>query len=237
MALARNQRLQKLVGGGWLERTSLNWISRVQLRILGAHKDKEVVRAIKQMRRRRRCLLSAYECYIVYSLALSQSKHPGDIAEVGTYEGGSARLICEAKGDRTFYVFDTFEGLPEAAEADGKVHRVSQYKVSLESVQEYLKDFPNVHLYKGLFPETSGPIEDKTFSFAHFDVDLYESTRACLEFFYPRMIVGGIMLSHDYSILAGVRQAFGEFLEDKPEVLIELPSTQCMVIKLPGPQA
>lgn len=74
---------------------------------------------------------------------------------------------------------------------------------------------------------------DKTFSFAHFDVDLYESTLACLDLFYPRMIVGGIMLSHDYSILAGVKQAFHEFLADKPQELIELPSTQCMVIRLP----
>ena len=237
MGLAHNQRLQRVIGGGWMERTSLNWISRVQLRVLGAHKDKEVIRAIKQMRRQRRCLLSAYECYIVHSLALAQSQQPGELAEVGTYQGGSARLICEAKGDRTFHVFDTFEGLPQATGADGKVHSTKQYDSSFESVREYLREFPNVHLYKGRFPETAGPIEDRTFSFAHFDVDLYESTLACLEFFYPRMIVGGVMLSHDYSILAGVRKAFEEFLADKPEALIELPSTQCMVIKLPGPQA
>jgi hypothetical protein len=66
----------------------------------------------------------------------------------------------------------------------------------------------------------------------HFDVDLYESTKACLEFFYPRMIVGGVMLSHDYSLLAGVRKAVDEFLQDKPEKPIELPSTQCMIVKL-----
>jgi hypothetical protein len=39
------------------------------------------------------------------------------------------------------------------------------------------------------------------------------------------------MLSHDYSVLSGVKQAFTEFLADKPEDLIELPSTQCLVIK------
>ena len=33
------------------------------------------------------------------------------------------------------------------------------------------------------------------------------------------MIPGGIMISHDYDILAGVRQAFAEFLQDKPEGL------------------
>jgi hypothetical protein len=32
-------------------------------------------------------------------------------------------------------------------------------------------------------------------------------------------------------VLSGVKQAFGEFLADKPEDLIELPSTQCLVIK------
>jgi hypothetical protein len=61
---------------------------------------------------------------------------------------------------------------------------------------------------------------------------LYEGTRACLEFFYPRMIPGGIMLSHDYSILSGVRAAFEEFMSDKPEGLIELPTTQCMLTKM-----
>jgi len=66
----------------------------------------------------------------------------------------------------------------------------------------------------------------------HFDVDLYESTLACLRFFYPRMLPGGVMLSHDYSILAGVRKAVDEFLDGKPEKPIELPSTQCMIVKL-----
>jgi len=54
----------------------------------------------------------------------------------------------------------------------------------------------------------------------------------CLEYFYPRMIPGGIILSHDYSLLAGVKQAFEEFFEGKPEGLIEQPTTQCMIVKL-----
>jgi hypothetical protein len=41
------------------------------------------------------------------------------------------------------------------------------------------------------------------------------------------------MITHDYDILAGVQKAFKEFLADKPEGLIELPTTQCMVVKLP----
>lgn len=232
MVLAKNQRLQRLIGGGWLERLWLNTLSKIQLAVMAAHKDKPTVGVLRRVRRQRRSLLTAYECYFVYSFARSQTKLPGDMAEVGMYEGCSARLICEAKGDRPFYGFETFEGLPQATAPDGPVHIEKQYTSSYESVVAYLKDFPNVHIYKGVFPETAGPIEDKRFSFAHFDVDLYEGTRACLEFFYPRMVPGGIMLSHDYSLLAGVRKAFDEFLADKPEAILELPSTQCMVVKL-----
>jgi len=95
-----------------------------------------------------------------------------------------------------------------------------------------LQAFPNVFYHKGIFPHSVKKVpENEMFSFAHFDVDLYESTLGCLNFFYPRMNPGGVMLSHDYSILHGVRKAFEEFFEDKIEELIELPSTQCMVVK------
>ncbi len=105
----------------------------------------------------------------------------------------------------------------------------------MESVRKYLADFPNVYFYPGLFPD-SVPADDvrlgaAKFSFVHLDVDLYESTLACLKYFYPLMNPGGVILSHDYSILAGVERAFKEFLADKPEGLIDLPTTQCMVIK------
>ena len=230
--LAANQRFQKAVGGGILERVYLNTLSRVQLLFLGAHKDKEVVGLIRRTRRERKSLLTAYECYIVYSLARAQSERPGDMAEVGVYQGSSAKLLCEARGDKTLHLFDTFEGLPEAAKPDGRVHDEKQYSCSLESVRTYLEGYENLHFYKGRFPESAAQLPDVTFSFAHFDVDLYESTLACLEYFYPKMIPGGVILSHDYSILAGVRSAFDEFIEDKPEAVVELPSTQCMLIKL-----
>ena len=66
---------------------------------------------------------------------------------------------------------------------------------------------------------------------------LYEGTLDCLRFFYPRMVAGGVIISHDYSILTGVKRAFDEFFADKPEGVVELPTTQCMVVKLMDQQA
>ncbi len=230
--LAHNQRLQRLVGGGLLEQTFLNAVSRIQMFVMARHKDPSVIRLLRQVRKKRRILLSGYECFIVYSLARAYREQPGAMAEVGVFQGASAKMLCEAKGDKSLHLFDTFEGLPRPSPVDGVVHKERQYECSLEAVQEYLKGCKNVYFHKGRFPNSAADAEDATYCFVHFDVDLYESTLGCLQYFYPRMIPGGVMLTHDYSILTGVRKAFDEFFADKRECPIELPSTQCMVIKL-----
>ena len=68
------------------------------------------------------------------------------------------------------------------------------------------------------------------FSLVHLDADLYSSTLAGLEFFYPRMVPGGIIIVHDYSTLPGVAQALTDFLAQREELLIELPTTQAMIV-------
>ena len=142
-------------------------------------------------------------------------------------------MLCEAKGDKILHLFDTFEGLPKSSEHDRQVHGEKQYACSLESVQAVSQGpTRRVYYYKGMFPQSAANVPEATYAFVHCDVDLYESTLACLTYFYPRMTKGGVILSHDYSLLAGVKLAFTEFLNDKPESPIELPSTQCMLVKL-----
>ncbi|MCA9214143.1 MAG: class I SAM-dependent methyltransferase [Planctomycetales bacterium] len=227
---ARSRFFQKL-GGGILERTAIGALSAFQLAALSSHKNPETMKLIKRVRRERRTLTTAFESYHIHSLAQACRNLKGDFAEVGVYEGASAALICNVKADKTLHLFDTFDGLPESTDPDRSIHKKNQYAVKFDAVRQYLSQYGGVEFYRGMFPETAAAVEEKNFAFVHFDVDLYESTRSCLEFFYQRMTPGGIMLSHDYSILTGVQQAFHEFLRDKPEGLIELNTTQCMVVR------
>ena len=229
----KNKTFQRL-GGGRLERVGLRMWARLQLNALKGRKDPKVISLLVDILREQRSLMSAFEQFLVYSAARAQVGLPGAMAEVGVFRGASAKLISEVKGDKPLYLFDTYEGLPPSAEQDRGVHRVGQYACSLESVQEYLKDYENLHYYQGIFPDSAKDVPEQQYCFAHFDVDLYEGTLACLEYFYPRMVPGGVILSHDYGILAGVEQAFDEFFADKREGIIEQPTTQCMVIKLPA---
>jgi O-methyltransferase len=171
------------------------------------------------------------EAFLIRSAVLATAKLQGDIAEVGVFRGGTARVICEAKGDRELHLFDTFEGLPEPDAIDSAFQK-GQYACSLENVRGYLSEFPGVHFYKGYFPGTGEAARDRVFSCVHLDVDLYSSTLQAIDFFYPRMAAGGIMISHDYVAFPGVRQAFDEFFSDKPEPVIEMIGNQCLITKL-----
>lgn len=233
MGILNNQRFQQWFGGGALERFAANRLAGLQMVMLRRHKPPEVLQLLRQVRRERVSLLTGFESHVIYSLAKAQSHLPGELAEVGVYQGASAKLLCLAKGAKPLHLFDTFAGLPKATVEDGTVHREHQYSCSLESVQEYLKGFENVSFHPGLFPDSAVNLEERQFCLVHIDVDLYQSTLGCLNYFYPRMIPGGVILSHDYSLLTGVKAAFQKFLSDKPERVFELPTTQCMLTKLP----
>jgi O-methyltransferase len=192
----------------------------------------KVMRMIKIIKSEREMLLGDNEAYQIFMAVRSTEKVPGDIAEVGTYKGASAKLICEAKGVKPLHLFDTFEGLPDLSSADdpAQFHR-GQFSVSFNEVSEYLHEYRNVHLYKGLFPSTAGAVTGSTFSFVHLDLDLYEATLEGIKFFYPRMSKGGIIISHDYTIAPGVRKAFNDYFQDKPEPIIEMSGSQCLIVK------
>lgn len=193
----------------------------------------KVLALIRQIKNENETLLCDNEAYQIFMAVKSTRKIKGDIAEVGVYKGGSAKIICEAKGDKTLHLFDTFAGLPNLSDVDNprQFHK-GKYAASFEGVTDYLKNYPNVFLYKGIFPATAEPIKNNFFSFVNLDVDIYESTLNSLEFFYPRMNKGGVIISHDYINAPGVRKAFDDFFADKIEPVLELSGSQCLVVKL-----
>lgn len=204
--------------------------------VLIRYSDKErseVFRVVKKLKEEGKAWITYHEGFQLYMAVKSTTKTKGDIAEVGVYRGGTAKIICKAKRSKKLHLFDTFEGLPDATLNDDKEF-VSKEKfyVSIEDVKNFLKKEKGVYFYKGLFPSTAKPIENLHFSFVHLDVDLYKSTLDCLEFFYPRMCKGGIIMSHDYTNLIGVNKAFNEFFSNKTEPIIEMSSSQCLVVKV-----
>lgn len=185
-----------------------------QFPLLGFYKDAETVRLIRSIYAETKCLVQPFEAHLIYSLARMQAGLQGSMAEVGTYEGATAKLICTAKQNRRFFGFDTFEGLPETQAHDTShgqtFFRKNKYTAGYEHVQAYLSGFTGVQLVKGLFPASGKCVENERFSFVHLDMDLYQGTKDALEFFWPRLVEHGLVVIHD-SHTGGVSQAIREF--------------------------
>ena len=190
----------------------------------------KIVELIGKVKDETELLLSTNEAFLVYSCAQETMKIDGDIAEVGVYNGGSARLICEAKGKRPLHLFDTFKGIPEVGRLDK--FKKGEYSGSKEWVEKYLKDYPGIAIFEGIFPDTGKAVEDRRFSMAHLDVDTYKGTAECLKFFYPRMNVGGMILVHDYINAEGVKKAVDEFFVNKPEPVIKTGDSYALIVKV-----
>jgi O-methyltransferase len=181
---------------------------------------------------------SMSEAYNLYALTKNTNKLEGDIAEVGVWKGGQSTIIAEAKGDKNLHLFDSFEGFDENECKNKneleelKKEQLYSFKIDVEKVREHFSKYPNVFIYKGWFPKTAKPVKNKKFCFVNLDVNLYKSQMDCLKFFYPRMVQGGIIIIHDYTILPEIRKSFDEFFKDKPEPVIELSGSHAMIVKV-----
>ena len=144
--------------------------------------------------------------FVVWNLAKLASSLPGDTAECGVLHGHSSHLICTAcsGNDKIHHVFDSFEGLSDSTENDVPEYDASftwkkgDLSIPLKTVQHNLCQFESVKFYKGWIPTQFAEVADRQFCFVHVDVDLYEPTRDSLEFFYDRLVTGGVMLCDDY---------------------------------------
>lgn len=173
-------------------------------------------------------------------------KMEGDIAECGVFRGGNAFLslvLLPELARKQYHLFDTFEGFPELSTHDPSARNSDFRKVNFSLINDMFSNFKNARIHKGQFRETFAQVDSERFCMVYADCDLYESTKLCCEFFYHRILPGGILLFHDYWVpesadlsgdltFMGVNKAVNEFFRDKAEKLLVFPETShALVIK------
>lgn len=159
-------------------------------------------------------LVSAENIAVLTDLATSSVD--GCFVEVGVYRGGTAvhlQRIAKEQG-RSFFAYDTFEGIPFAGEGD--FHSVGDFSASFEDVKKVL---PYATVVKGIFPESAVPMPPV--AFAHIDCDQYKSIYDSALYLRDKMSPGGIMLFDDYGMryMPKATQAVEDLFGDQVEVL------------------
>lgn len=151
-------------------------------------------------------LVDIYRCYEVFTLMKQVNKlSEGAIIEIGVFQGGTAAIIAsQAKRyviNENIYLCDTFEGVVKSSQLDG-YYTNGEHSASASIIEQLLKDMKieNTLLLRGIFPEDTARMitVDEKFRFCHIDVDVYQSAKDIIEWIWPRMVIGGIVLYDDF---------------------------------------
>ena len=180
-----------------------------------------------------RTLVEIDRCYMLYQWAKYARSLDGIAAEVGVFNGGTAKLIAKTLRNKKIFLFDTFEGIPES-DINIDLHKKGEFASSYMDVQEWMADCKNVEIIKGIFPEPAKrQIYYHPYCFIHLDLDVYKSTLDSLNYFYDKLVRGGVLISDDYEWegCPGVTKCINEFFEDKEEEVIITTKNQCLIIK------
>ena len=173
------------------------------------------------------------------SKLVEKKKIKGAFVECGAWKGGCSAIMAfiaeKAKSNRKIWLFDSFEGMPEATSIDGEeAKKLSKNKFGgkLEPVGTNLAEIKdceeilfnrlklnrdNIIIRKGWFQhalpkakEEIGPI-----AILRIDADWYESTKYCLENLFDNVVSNGYVIIDDYNYYPGCNHAIDEFIKGK----------------------
>lgn len=159
----------------------------------------------------------------------------GDIVECGVWKGGSIMAILHTlkfnkdNNLRNIFLYDTFEGMTEPTDVDFSFKGNSAKEIfkdklgnwCLSSLDEVKKNISSVGYPSDNIFYVKGKVEDtiptvrvpKSIALLRLDTDWYESTLHELEYLFPKLVQGGIIIIDDYGHWSGCKKAVDEYLE------------------------
>lgn len=172
------------------------------------------------------------------------SRLPGDFVECGVNKGFVSSAMMFDLGwnslGKTFWLLDTFEGIDERFISDeeraaGIMERnVGDFYVKgVDSVRANFTEWNGVEIVVGAVPETLAAVTSEQIAYLHLDMNCAPPEVAALEYFWPKMVPGGLVLMDDYTYFGYEPQHIA--LRDCAKVLgtsiLGLPTGQGLMIK------
>lgn len=148
---------------------------------------------------------------------------PGAAAELGVYKGFFACCINQLLPERKLYLFDSFEGFAEEANAS-QSFQAAHANTTIEKVLAIMPHPEMVTVKPGFFPASLNGLEEK-FCLVSLDVDFAQATLDGLRYFWPRLQKGGYLMLHDWgrTSLPGVAQALRIYEEEIGKAIPGIP--------------
>ncbi len=203
--------------------------------------DREFIRAYGLIKKN--TLVDQYRCFELWELLGQVSSLPGDILEVGVWRGGTGALLAtRAKVigmQKIIYLCDTFSGVVKVTEKDssyfGGEHSDTTEKQVFKLIQSL--DVGDVRILKGVFPDDfATEMEKCIFSFVHIDVDVNQSAKDVMNFVWPRLAIGGMVVFDDFGFdtCDGIATLVAEYRGLRDRVVLHNLNGHAILVKTRG---
>ena len=190
---------------------------------------KEIVRRFERIDHKMDIVITPTDALFLAEALLSLDCE-GDMVECGCYAGGSTAKLSILAGivGRKLFVFDSFEGLPEAAPNELQDYHArrstewmaewtkGRYTADLDRVRANVEKWGDISVcdfVKGWFEDTLKPDNlPGKIALVLTDVDVPSSVRQCLVSLWPLMCEKGAYFSHDIAFIKALQVLTDQYL-------------------------
>lgn len=180
-----------------------------------------------------------YRAYICCWAASYAAKIPGDFVECGVNKGWLSQTICRYLDfnslGKSFYLFDTFNGIPSEQITASEAERAAlhHYPDCFEEARRSFSEFPKAKLVRGKIPGTLNDAVIEKVSYLSIDMNIEKPERDAIEFFWPKIVPGGVVVLDDYAFGGYEKQhdSMDEFAEKVGANILTLPTGQGLIVK------
>lgn len=170
-------------------------------------------------------------------------KLDGDFVEAGVLTAYSFGVVTEYLGwkdiDKQLYLYDTYEGIPEAYNSEGRSNKfyqdlnASDPDFIYKAASRRFEGMDNVHLVRGIVPDSFEEACPEKIALLHLDMNSAASEIAALEVLWDKIVPGGLIVFDDYgwSGYVAQKEAEDKFMADRGHTILELPTGQGLLLK------
>jgi len=182
-----------------------------------------------------------WRIHVLCWAAYHASHLEGDFVHCGVNTGLFSRAVIEYvdfnRLGKTYYLLDTFSGMDPRYSSEYEMARNAElgYRNDGDIYRQVQRTFEafNVKIIKGAVPESLNGVDTAKVAYLSIDMNCVVPEVAALEYFWEKMVSGGIIVLDDYGYpgCAEQRAAHDTFAKDKGVGVLSLPTCQGLIIR------
>ena len=181
-----------------------------------------------------------FRAYVVCWAAAHAANIPGDFVECGVNDGWLSLTMCKFIDfnlfNKSLFLFDTYNGIPPEQIEPREAERAAlhDYSECYEKTRVKFAPFQNAKLIRGKIPDTLSDVRIDRVAYLSIDMNIAKPERDAIEFFWPKLSPGGVVILDDYAFggYEAQHEAMDEFAAKVGVSILTLPTGQGLIFKI-----